>query len=152
MIDIAWLKKQIFFQDLTDRELELIAEKVTHVKYPLKTVIFSEGSPNRGFYFVHKGKVEISKITSDGWRQTLAVYPENHFFGELSVIENKLRHSTDAITLADSEILELTKEDFISFEAASYEMMYKIMKTIARAASSNLHVMNEKLMKLLISY
>ena len=31
-------------------------------------------------------------------------------------------------------------------------MMYKIMKTIARIASRNVHAMNEKLMKLLISY
>ncbi len=31
-------------------------------------------------------------------------------------------------------------------------MMYKIMKTIARIASKNVHSMNEKLMKLLISY
>jgi len=30
--------------------------------------------------------------------------------------------------------------------------MYKIMKTMARIASRNVHAMNEKLLKLLISY
>jgi len=152
MTDTAALKRQLFFQDLTDKELELIAEKITLVKYPQGRAIFDEGSTNKGLYFVHKGKVEISKITADGWKQTLAVYHERHFFGELCVIEDKLRHSTDAIALVDSEILELSKEDFRSFENVSYEMMYKIMKTIARGASRNLHVMNDKLMKLLISY
>ena len=152
MTDASALKKQILFQDLTDKELELIAEKITLTKYPKGKIIFDEGSTNRGLYFVHKGKVEISKITADGWKQTLAVYPERHFFGELCVIEDKPRHSADAIALVDSEIFELSREDFRAFESVSYEMMYKIMKTIARGASRNLHVMNEKLMKLLISY
>jgi CRP-like cAMP-binding protein len=152
MTDTAALRRQLFFQDLTDKELELIAEKITLVKYPQGKAIFNEGSTSIGFFFVHKGKVEVSKITADGWKQTLAVFTEKHFFGELSVIEDRKVHSTDAVALVDSEIFELTKEDFKSFESVSYEMMYKIMRTIARGASRNLHVMNEKLMKLLISY
>jgi CRP-like cAMP-binding protein len=152
MTETAALRKQLFFQDLTDTELDLIAEKMTLVKYPQGKAIFTEGAATIGLFFVHKGKVEVSKITADGWKQTLAIFTENHFFGELTVIEDKMRHSTDAIALVDSEIFELKKEDFKSFENVSYEMMYKIMRTIARGASRNLHVMNEKLMKLLISY
>jgi CRP-like cAMP-binding protein len=152
MIDISALKKQLFFAELNDAELELMAKKMTLVKYPQGKTIFNEAASTKGLYFVHKGKVEVSKITADGWKQTLAIFTENHFFGELSVIEDRKTHSTDATALVDSEIFELTKEDFKSFEEVDYVMMYKIMRTIARVASRNVHLMNEKLMKLLISY
>jgi CRP-like cAMP-binding protein len=152
MIDISALKKQLFFAELNDAELELMAKKMTMVKYPQGKAIFNEGAATKGLYFVHKGKVEVSKITADGWKQTLAIFTETHFFGELSIIEDRTMHSTDATALVDSEIFELTKEDFKSFEEVDYVMMYKIMRTIARVASRNVHLMNEKLMKLLISY
>ncbi len=152
MIDKSALKRQILFKDLTDAELGLIAKKMTVEQYPKGKTVFKEGTPTRGLYFVHTGKVAVSKITADGWQQTLAVFPEDQFFGELSVVEDKKLHGVDATAIEDSEVYGMTKEDFKSFEQSDPVMMYKIMRTIARVAGKNLHTMNERLMKLLISY
>ncbi|HAS54008.1 MAG: hypothetical protein A2X56_02115 [Nitrospirae bacterium GWC2_57_13] len=152
MIDKAELKKQMLFSDLTDAELGLIAQKVTVENYAKGKSIFKEGEPTKGIYLVKQGKVEISKNTPDGWKQTLAVLSENHLFGELSVIENKATHGADATAIDDTEAYRFKTEDFKAFEQSDANMMYKIMKTIARIASRNVHSMNEKLMKLLISY
>jgi CRP/FNR family transcriptional regulator len=152
MIDKSALKQQILFSDLTDTELGLIAKKMTVEQYAKGKTIFKEGTPTKGIYLVHKGKVEVSKITADGWKQTLAMFPETHFFGELSVVEDKKAHGVDATAVDNSEVYELTKDDFKSFEKSDPAMMYKIMRVIARVAGKNLHTMNERLMKLLISY
>ncbi len=152
MADTSELKKQILFSDLTDSELGVIAQKIVLEKYAKGQPIFKEGDTTKGIYLVKSGRVEISKNTADGWKQTLAVLQENHIFGELAVIEDKQNHGADATAIEASEIYRIKIEVFKAFEISDASMMYKIMKTIARIASRNVHSMNEKLMKLLISY
>jgi len=152
MADKSELKKQMLFSDLTDAELGLMAQKITVENYPKGKPIFTEGEPTKGIYLVKSGKVEISKTTADGWKQTLAILSENHIFGELAVIEENKVHGATATAIETTEVYRFKTEDFKAFEKSDTMMMYKIMKTIARIASKNVHSMNEKLMKLLISY
>lgn len=152
MADKSELKKQMLFSELSDAELGIIAEKIVTENYPKGKMIFKEGEPTKGIYLVKRGKVEISKKTPDGWKQPLAVLTENHLFGELSVIEDKKTHGADAMALEATDVYQIKTDDFKSFETTDTILMYKIMKTIALIASRNVHAMNEKLMKLLISY
>ncbi len=152
MADKLELKKQILFSDLTDAELGMIAQKIVTENYPKGKPIFKEGEPTKGIYLVKSGKVEISKNTADGWKQTLAILTENHIFGELAVIEDNKTHGADATAIDATEVYRIKTEDFKALEKSDANMMYKVMKTIARIASKNVHSMNERLMKLLISY
>ncbi|MGE5172763.1 MAG: Crp/Fnr family transcriptional regulator [Betaproteobacteria bacterium] len=152
MADKTELKKQILFSDLSDAELGIIAQKIAVETYAKGKSIFKEGEPTKGIYLVKSGRVEISKNTPDGWKQTLALLTENHIFGELAVIEDKQTHGADATAIEATEVYRIKTEDFKTYEKSDTIMMYKIMKTIARIASRNVHAMNEKLMKLLISY
>ncbi len=152
MADKNELRKQILFSDLTDAELSMIAQKIVVESYAKGKSIFKEGELTKGIYLVKSGRVEISKNTPDGWKQTLAFLTENHIFGELSVIEDKQTHGADATAMETTEVFRIKTDDFKTLEKSDVNMMYKIMKTMARIASRNVHAMNEKLMKLLISY
>jgi CRP-like cAMP-binding protein len=152
MPEKAELKRQNLFSDLTDAELTTMAAKIVVESYTAGKSIFKEGEPTKGIYLLKSGKVEISKATPDGWKQTLAILMASHIFGELSVIEDVKTHGADAIALEATEVYCFKTEDFKALEKSDTIMMYKIMKTIARTASRNVHAMNEKLMKLLISY
>ena len=152
MTDTAALKLQKLFSDLDDVELAVVAQKVRVEHYPMGSAIFREGEPTRGICLIRKGKVEVSKTTADGWKQTLAVLTVLHFFGELSVIEDRKTHSTNTTALETTELYRITTEDFKELERSHPVMMYKIMRAMARMASRNVHMMNDKLMKALISY
>lgn len=152
MVQASDIKTQKLLSDLDDAELAVVAKKISVEPYLKGAVIFREGEPTKGICLVNKGKVEISKTTADGWKQTLAVFTELQFFGELSVIEDRKHHSANATAIDATELYRITTEDFKQFEQSDPLMMYKIMRTIARMASRNVHTMNEKLMKALISY
>ena len=152
MVHLSDLKKQKLMADLSDGELELIAKRLTRETYGKGSRIFGEGERTKGIYLIGAGKAEISKTTPDGWKQTLAVVAAPYFFGELSVIEDRETRSTNASALDNVELYLLKTEDFQELELTESLMMYKMMKTIARMASRNVHTMNEKLMKALISY
>lgn len=152
MTDKTELKRQLLFSELTDAELTTMAAKIVVESYAAGQSIFKEGDPPKGIYLLKSGRVEISKTTPDGWKQTLAILMANHIFGELSVIEDVKTHGADATALEATEVYCFKAGDFKALEKSDTIMMYKIMKTIARIASRNVHSMNEKLMKLLISY
>ncbi len=152
MADKSELKKQMLFSDLNDAELALIAQKVVIEQYAKGSAIFKEGDPTKGLYLVKSGKVEIAKATPDGWKQTLAIITENNIFGELSVIENKQEHGAAATAMEATDVYRIKTEDFKALEKSDTIMMYKVMKTLAGIASKKVNTMNEKLMKLLISY
>jgi len=152
MADKSELKKQMLFSELTDAELDSIAKKVSLEQYQKGKPIFRAGEATKGVYLVKSGKVEISLLTADGWKQPLAVLSENQIFGELSVIEDKKTHGANATAVEDTAVLRITADDFKALEKSDTLMMYKIMRTMARIASRKVNSMNEKLMKLLVSY
>ena len=152
MVDKVALKKQILLSELTGEELEEISKKIKAESFAKGKPIFQEGESTKCMYLIKSGKVEISKTTADGWKQTLAVLPEHHFFGELSLIEDKKTHGANAAAIDDTEIFCINMTDFKAFEQSNPSIMYKIVKAIARVASRNVHAMNERLIKLLISY
>ncbi|HWR72016.1 MAG TPA: cyclic nucleotide-binding domain-containing protein, partial [Nitrospirota bacterium] len=108
MVNKAELKKQMLFSELTDEELDMIAKKIADEQYSKGKPIFRAGEATKGIYLVKSGKVEISLLTADGWKQPLAVLSENQIFGELSVIEDKKTHGANATAIEDTAVFRIT--------------------------------------------
>jgi CRP/FNR family transcriptional regulator len=151
MIKTSELKKQILLEDLTKPDLMKIAKVVKQLSFEKGEHIFQEKEDTKGLYLIHSGKVEISKITHDGWKQTLAVLTRGHFFGELSIIEQR-RHQANAVALENAEVFLITKGDFAKWEKKEIALVSKLMKKLVLVMSQNLRRMNEKFLNVLISY
>jgi CRP/FNR family transcriptional regulator len=113
--------------------------------------IFNEKEDTKGLYLIHSGKIEVSKVTPDGWKQTLAVLRGGHFLGELSIIE-KRRHEATAVALDNTEVFLISKHDFEKMEKKDTALTSQIMKKLVLIMSKNLRRMNEKFLNSLISY
>jgi CRP-like cAMP-binding protein len=151
MIDMGVLRKQVLFEGIEPRHLEYLAGIIKEVSLKKDGLLFKEGDPTKGLYLIKSGRIEISKMTPDGWRQTLAVVPEGGFFGELSIIE-KRNHEATAKALENTEILKLLRDDFDRLEKENQELALQIMKRIALVMSNNLRRMNERFLKALVNY
>jgi len=151
MIKADLLKQQVLLEDLDSEGLNKISKIIK--KYSLKKgeQLFKEKDETKGLWLIHSGKIEISRVTADGWRQTLAVLTPGHFFGELSIIENR-RHVASAIAMEETELLLLPKEDFERLFEEDMALACNIIKRIAIVMSKNLRRMNDKFLSALISY
>ena len=151
MIKTDLLKQQVLLEDLDSEGLNKISKIIK--KYSLKKgeQLFKEKDETKGLWLIHSGKIEISRVTADGWRQTLAVLTPGHFFGELSIIENR-RHVASAIAMEETELLLLPKEDFERLFEEDMALACNIIKRIAIVMSKNLRRMNDKFLSALISY
>lgn len=151
MIKPESLKQQILLQDINSDGLEKIAKIIKQFSIKKGEQLFKENDETKGLWMVQSGKIEISRITADGWRQTLVVLPPNHFFGELSILENR-KHVATATALEDTDLLLLPKEEFEKLMQDDCALALNIVKRIAIVMSKNLRRMNDKFLSALISY
>ncbi len=151
MTSISELKKQILFEDISNSELEKLAKVIKEVSLKKGESLFKEGEDTKGIYMIRSGKIEINKVTPDGWKQTLAVLSTGNFFGELSIIEHR-RHEANAIAIESTELLKLPKEEFEKLEKEDVVLASQILKKLVLVMSKNLRRMNEKFLNALINY
>jgi CRP/FNR family cyclic AMP-dependent transcriptional regulator len=151
MLSASELKKQILFEDIEKSELEKVTGELTELSLKKGDSLFKEGDETKGIYLVRSGKVEISKVTPDAWKQTLAVLTPGHFFGELSIMEKRL-HEANASALEKTDLFLLKKEVFEKMEKENPVLAMEIFKKIALIMSRNLRRMNEKFLNALINY
>jgi len=145
------LRQQALLEDLDNGELTKIAKMIQKLSFKKGDYIFREKEETKGLYLIHSGKVEIAKVTSDGWKQPLAIFTKGHFFGELSILERR-RHEAYAVAMENTEIFLISREMFEKMEKDEYLIAFKIMKKIALVMCKNLRRMNDKFLNSLISY
>jgi len=151
MITRSDLKKQVLFEDISDPELEKLTKILKELSLKKEEFLFKEGDDTKGIYMIHSGKIEITKVTPDGWKQTLAVLTTGSFFGELSILE-KRKHEANAIAIENSKLFKLSKENFEKMEKEEVTLAAQILKKLALVMSKNLRRMNEKFLNALINY
>ena len=78
--------------------------------YPKDTMVFSEGMPGSELYIIQKGSVKITKIV-DNSEVLLAVLKPGDIFGEMAILENKMR-SASAVAFEDAYLLAVNKANF----------------------------------------
>ncbi|HIJ60810.1 MAG TPA: cyclic nucleotide-binding domain-containing protein [Nitrospirae bacterium] len=151
MVTVEDIRGQILFEGMDEENLSVIADKLQVLKFKKGSTIFKEKDETRGIYFIFEGKIEISKVTAGGWKQTLAVLGPGHFCGELSIIENR-KHEAVAVAIEDSVIFLLAKDDFYKIEKEELMLSNLILKKLVYVMSKNLRRMNEKFLNALVSY
>ncbi len=104
MIEI--LKKIPFFSELSDEDLQQIAENVKMEYFPANHVIFEQEDPGEIMYIIKRGKVQVIRDNA-----ILAVLEDNAFFGEMALVSDEPRNAR-IVTVTDTEALTLAKKDF----------------------------------------
>ena len=151
MISVSDLRKQVLLEDIGDDYLERLAKLLELKSLKRGEFLFNEGDDTKGIYMIRSGKIEISKLTPDGWKQMLAVLSNGNFFGELSILE-KRKHEASAVALENTEFFKLSREVFEKMEREDAALASQVIKKIALVMSKNLRRMNEKFLNALINY
>ncbi|MBU4319514.1 MAG: cyclic nucleotide-binding domain-containing protein [Thermodesulfovibrionales bacterium] len=151
MISINELREQILFEGIADSGLEKLSKITRELSLKKDEFLFKEGEDTKGIYMIRSGKIEITKTTTDGWKQTLAILSTGNFLGELSIIE-KRKHEANAVAIENTELLKLPKEEFEKLEKEDVVLASQILKKLVLVMCKNLRRMNEKFLNALINY
>jgi CRP-like cAMP-binding protein len=107
---VAFLKKIHLFHGLEDDELEAIAKELVEMQVPKGGVVFAQGGKADSFYLIYGGSVRIVRKQNNKEFQ-LAILVRNDYFGEMALVEKRLRSGT-VTALTDTSLLVLSRKDF----------------------------------------
>jgi CRP-like cAMP-binding protein len=111
--------------------------------YKKKELIYQEGSHPKSIFFINKGKVKTFKSNEDGKEYITGLHKEGDFIGYTSLLEEQ-PFNESAMTLEDSEVTVIPKDDFFKLLYNNREVAGKFIKML----SDNVKEKEERLLKL----
>ncbi len=85
-----------------------IGEGRSIVKYGKDQTVFSQGEPADAVFYIQKGKVKVTVVSSQGKEAVIAILGSDDFFGE-GCLAGQPRRMATVVTMAESAIARIEK-------------------------------------------
>jgi CRP-like cAMP-binding protein len=109
--------------------------------------LISEGTTDDSLHVLLDGKVEVVKDAGAGEPASLAILRDGDLAGELSFIDGAT-HTVGLRALCSTRVLSLQRADFEELVDKNPQLVYKVMRAIARSAHRIVHRMNYEFIEL----
>jgi CRP-like cAMP-binding protein len=127
---IQSLRNVPLFADLTERELEMLADRALSRQYQPGEMIFSEGDPCEGLYVVQAGSVKIFNASASGREQVLHIETAGNSLAELPVFDGG-SYPASTVAVNPCTLLFISKKDFRALCLERPEMALKVLKVVS---------------------
>lgn len=125
------LRKVPLFEELSDSELERVAQVAIPRSFPRDTRVFHEGDRGDACYIVRTGSCRVTREHPDGRAITLANLGPGAIFGELAMLDGEAR-SASVEAAEDTELLALPASDMRAQIREHPEMAEKLVVALTR--------------------
>lgn len=126
---IQVLKQSLIFASLNEDELTELAGLAIERSFAPGEFVFWDGDTPEWFYLAAEGKVKVVKHSSLGKEFIIAFFGPGEMFGEVAVFENK-PYPASAQAVAETKVLGIKREDFLSFLANRPEVSLRIISVL----------------------
>jgi CRP-like cAMP-binding protein len=109
--------------------------------------LIEEGASDDSLHVLLGGKLEVVKRTASDGMASLAILREGDLAGELSFIDGTM-HTVGLRALSNSLVLSLQRTDFEAIVDDHPQLVYKVMRAVARSAHKIVHHMNSECIEL----
>ena len=122
---IKQMSKCALFQDLSDKELQKVADSMDEDHFPGKTQILKEGEEGMGFFFVVLDGA--ARVNQHG--KEVATLKPGDFFGEITSLNGGPR-TASVTTTEPLWVLRLTDSNFRPFLEAHPLVTFRILEKV----------------------
>ena len=129
-MDISTLKYIPLFSELVDDDLRAISKVAVKQNFRKDNMVLIEEEVGSTMFIILDGRVKISRISDEGREVILSIMSEGDFFGEMSILDGQAR-SANVITLEDSSILIIHREDFLRMMHDYPQIAINLLKELA---------------------
>lgn len=92
-VGFDWTWEIFYSRDLAHPKADL-TERIGKSHFQPGDYVFNEGDPSNNFYIIESGEVEVVRKTEqDGKEKVLAILGPGDFFGEMALLDNRVRSS-----------------------------------------------------------
>lgn len=118
------------FKGLDDAAVDMLRQFAVKKSYPPNTILCAEGDVADTFYLITGGRVIVTRnMEGDDQEFVLGFLGQNQYFGEMGLITDETRAAT-VTTLMDTDVLEITKDQFEQVFTSSPAMSRNILSAM----------------------
>ncbi|MEM7333859.1 MAG: Crp/Fnr family transcriptional regulator [Chloroflexota bacterium] len=137
MNKVAFLKNIALFAELSEQQLNRIAQDTMTRRYKQGEVIFREGDPGQVLYIIQSGQIRIFVNGMDGSETSVILFGRpGELFGELSIIDGLPRSAT-AVALEPTVLLILGRESFRRHMRQMPQLAMNFMQVLSKRVRYN---------------
>jgi len=133
--------------DLSDSEASILGALMIERKLADGEFLFEDGTNDDSLHVILTGKLEVVKRTSGDEYSSLAVLRDGELAGELSFIDGA-PHTVGLRALCETHVVSLSRNAFEGIVEAHPQLVYKVMRAVARSAHRIVHRMNTEFVEL----
>jgi CRP/FNR family transcriptional regulator len=126
---LAALRQVPIFADLSEAELQFLAERAVRRSYRKGELVFTEGDSCAGLFVIESGQLRIYKSSLSGREQVLTVEGPGSSVAELPVFDGGTYPASTA-ALNDATVLFISKQDFHSLCLVHPQVALKVLKIV----------------------
>lgn len=137
MIDSAVFRRVALFANLDPGQVQMLSRAASVRHYAAGDTIVREAEPGDQFFVIAQGEVKVFVDSPDGREVVLTHLKAGEFFGEMALLDGQAR-SASVAALTESEIVALSREDFLAALAGDFALTRRILQALsARLRRSN---------------
>ncbi|MDH5453174.1 MAG: cyclic nucleotide-binding domain-containing protein [Paracoccaceae bacterium] len=133
--------------ELSDVDASKLAELMQTRELRGGDYLIVEGTTDDSLYIVVEGNLEVVKRTAADGVASIAIVREGQLAGELSFLDSSV-HTVGLRALSDTKVLGLARQDFEKIIDGDPQLVYKVMRAVARSAHRIMHQMNHEFIEL----
>jgi len=127
--NIETLRRVAIFADLSEAELQFLAERAVPRDYDSGEQIFAEGEPCAGLFIVETGAIKIFKSSPSGREQVLSIEGPGSSVAELPVFDGG-NYPASTMAAKPTRVLFVSKQDFYSLCLVHPKVALKVLKIV----------------------
>jgi len=124
------LKLIPLFSELKEDELNSLTKVSVRQTFKKDNMVLIEEEVGSTMFIILKGRVKISRISDEGREVILSILVDGDFFGEMAILDGQTR-SANAITLEDTEMLIIRRENFLQMLHDYPQIAINLLKELA---------------------
>lgn len=144
------------FATLEENELAKLSQKVTSRKIAKGNFLYNMADQNDTLYIVHQGQLKNYQILETGEEQLIRLLGPGEFTGEWSIFQPQQRHTDIIEALRDTEICQLTRENFkkalLDYPEISLSLLQQMSKRLEVSEKQTATVAYSSITKRITSY
>ena len=133
--------------ELSDSEVGILGALMVERELADGEFLFEDGTNDDSLHVILMGKLEVVKRTGGDDYASLAVLRDGELAGELSFIDGS-PHTVGLRALCETHVLSLARESFEGIVDSNPQLVYKVMRAVARSAHRIVHRMNTEFVEL----
>jgi CRP-like cAMP-binding protein len=133
--------------DLSGKEVAILGALMVERILEDGEFLFEDGTNDDSLHVILVGKLEVVKRTGGDEYSSLAVLRDGELAGELSFIDGA-PHTVGLRALCDTHVVSLSRSAFEGIVDSNPQLVYKVMRAVARSAHRIVHRMNLEFVEL----